>query len=176
VFTPPAMNARSGRDMGSTRCQSRRGSGLKVKLNSEGGTTMARTPKPTPKRTPGPYKIRGGEIWAFGNPLDVDECIGTVYRAEGWTEGEPIRTEDQANAAFVGRAMECHDDLLAALKTARTYVEASLDDVRDSQPALDAAFPPRSVRMRAEDAITITEIEAHLALIDRAIARAEPPS
>ncbi len=86
---------------------------------------MAHTRKPAPAHTAGPYKIRRGEIWAVGDPSDKEEVIGTVFRAEGWTEGEPIRTEDQANAAFIVRAMNSHDDLLAALRESASQHETS---------------------------------------------------
>jgi hypothetical protein len=100
---------------------------------------MVRTPKLIPKRTAGPYKIRRGEIWAVGDPLDREECLGTVYRAEGWTKGEPIRTEAQANAAFIARAMNCHDELLAA---AREFDRLSLvieSAVRNEHPVNPSA-------------------------------------
>lgn len=96
---------------------------------------MAHTRKPTPARTAGPYSIRRGEIWAVDDPSDRPACIGTIYRTEAWTEGEPIRTEDQANAAFISRALNCHDDLLAACKAfvdfdSRAYTKQS-DFARD---------------------------------------------
>lgn len=83
---------------------------------------MAHIPKPIPKHTSGPYSIRRGVSWGVDDPSGR-KCIGAVYDSEAWTKGEPIRTEDQANAAFIARAMNCHDDLLA---TAREFDRVSL--------------------------------------------------
>lgn len=77
------------------------------------------------------------------------------------------------HATFIVRSVNCHTELLAALRIARDYVEVTAQDIRESQTALDAVVPPRSDRARAEDALTLAEVEAHLALIDAAIDKAE---
>lgn len=61
--------------------------------------------------TPGPWSIKDGMIVAPpDDPTEYyEEQIGVVYRTEAWTSGEPIETEDQANAALIAAA----PDLLA---------------------------------------------------------------
>jgi hypothetical protein len=54
-----------------------------------------------------PWIASCGEIVA-----DDGEIVGVVYRAEGWSSGGPVRTEDQANARLIATAPE----LLAALQ------------------------------------------------------------
>jgi phosphoketolase len=76
--------------------------------------------------------------------LDREECLGTVYRAEGWTEGEPIRTEAQANAAFIARAMECHDDLLAACKAQHEAIDILFAMLIARSPAGGTFYPSKS--------------------------------
>lgn len=61
--------------------------------------------------TPLPWKIEAGEIIG----LDGTE-IGTIFRTEAWYSGEAIESEDQANAAFIERAVNSHYELLAILR------------------------------------------------------------
>jgi hypothetical protein len=71
------------------------------------------------------------------------------------------------------RPVRLEADLLAALRIARSYVEATAEDIRLSQPALDALVPPRPDHARADDSDALTWVEGHLAQIDAAIAKAE---
>jgi hypothetical protein len=50
-----------------------------------------------------------------GNLLGGGETLGVIYRTEAWTHGDPVEHEDQANAEFIERACNSHDDLVAAL-------------------------------------------------------------
>lgn len=96
-------------------------------------STIGAPPKHTP--TPGPWRFECGEIFAADG-----ECLGVMYRTEAWTSGDPVLSEDQANARLIVRAVNSHDDLLAALKRPIVFtVEESEDVVRLSLDGIEIA-------------------------------------
>jgi hypothetical protein len=48
----------------------------------------------TEKHTPGPWRAKDGQILS-----PEGDHIGVIYRAEAWSSGDVIATEDQANIA-----------------------------------------------------------------------------
>ena len=61
-------------------------------------------------RTPGPWKTEGAQVLS-------DQCLYPVAICEGGTPDE-----GEANAAFIVRACNAHDDQVAALEAALTLV------------------------------------------------------
>lgn len=85
--------------------------------------------------TPGPWRAKDGEIVAADGDI-----LGVVYRTEAWSSGEPVETEDQANARLIAAA----PDLLEALKA---FVAADDKQLAHTPETADRA---RSAIARAE--------------------------
>lgn len=56
--------------------------------------------------TPGPWRAERGEIWAD------DDCLGTIYRTEAWSSGDPVTYDDQANLALIVAAPDMIEALM----------------------------------------------------------------
>lgn len=89
------------------------------------------------QHTPAPWTIKRGEIWSLNG--EDSECLGVVYRTEAWTAGEPIRSEDQANAAVLGAAA----DMLMALEMVLPLAAAWADGKGRSHPDHEAVAAAR---------------------------------
>lgn len=116
-----------------------------------------------------PWTIERGAELGQALIVGADGVLVADLEAANWARKfEGTITGD--NAAFIVRAANCHDELLAALKIARAFVQAELDVRIDSHTL-------------GGDMATLDESEGGicgeamdcLARIDAAIAKAEPP-
>ena len=98
------------------------------------------------EHSPLPWRIYALEN---SNALHIDDAGGQdIVTAWGWGEPEDAM---RANAAFIVRAVNCHADLLAALKSTLDWLSSF-------------SMPP---------AATIAEKQDHMAILEAAIAKAE---
>lgn len=102
--------------------------------------------------TPTPWKTEYEN--EYGPEYELLGPDGILVLQYEWNSDR--QAEVEANASFVVRAVNCHDDLVAALKASRQWVEANTAQVRGL--SAQAAAPG----------------EAMLAQIDSAIAKATP--
>lgn len=128
--------------------------------------------------TPTPWRAIPGEtsIWTDINPEDLSSYGLGIMVAETppplpSQRGNPSYEERSANAAFIVRAVNCHDDLVAALKEARDFISEERSVRHSSHVVLGGEDG-----MDPEGAILVSEADARLAQIDAALAKAEQPT
>ena len=107
----------------------------------EGGVKVkAAAITPLPWRTDGHYcgYIWSGDKMVADFPMDEDE--GTyLARMRGVGRGA-THAEQQANAAFIVRAVNCHDQLVAALEAITTHTGCGDPDCCESAIAREQAM------------------------------------
>lgn len=78
----------------------------------------------TRQHSPLPYRISRGEIF------DADgEVVGEIFRTEAWSGGDPVKSEDQATAAFIVEAVNNHDRLTERCEQYKGQVKAGSDEI-----------------------------------------------
>ena len=88
--------------------------------------------------TPGPWRSAGGSVYLDRDGLDMLTVVAKCPRRQ---HSPVIRKADaEANAAFIARACNAHEDLLAALEFA--YLRLSVPDREIIGPAIRKATAP----------------------------------
>ena len=103
--------------------------------------------------TPVPWSAQKSAVyWTPEGGTAADGCrpIASCHdETHGRMAGEDTYPQDCANAKFIAHAVNCHDDLLAALEAAQNYFSA-MDVMR---PGANHGTVGAAVRLVVKDAI-----------------------